>query len=301
MAKVTLDQWKMLHAVVEHGGFAQAAEALFKSQSTISYAVNKLQQQLGVDVLEVKGRKAELTDAGKVLLRRSRTLMDEAERLEKVADNLSQGWEGHITVAMDTLFPYDILEAVLEEYSPVCQHSRLEVVESVLSGTTDMLISGEADLVITGLTPPGFLGEYLMTIDFIPVASPDHALHQVRHPLTSDDLKQHRQIVIRDSGVKRKLDAGWLGSEERWTVSHVSTSIRLLKQGLGFAWLPAQHIRSELESGSLIPLNLDKVTRDGVKVFLVFPDPDSAGPATLKLAQIFREKCMESSASPDVS
>ncbi|WP_422463157.1 MULTISPECIES: LysR family transcriptional regulator [unclassified Endozoicomonas] len=36
MSKATLDQWRMLQAVVEHGGFAQASEAIFKSQSTIS-------------------------------------------------------------------------------------------------------------------------------------------------------------------------------------------------------------------------------------------------------------------------
>ena len=73
----------MLHAVVEHGGFAQAAEALHKSQSTISYAVNKLQQQLDVQILEIKGRKAVLTDAGQVLLRRSESLLKDSEALEK--------------------------------------------------------------------------------------------------------------------------------------------------------------------------------------------------------------------------
>ena len=41
----------MLHAVVEYGGFAQASAALHKSQSTISYAVNKLQDQLGLRVV----------------------------------------------------------------------------------------------------------------------------------------------------------------------------------------------------------------------------------------------------------
>ena len=292
MAKVTLDQWRMLHAVVEHGGFAQAAEALFKSQSTISYAVTKLQQQLGIDVLEVKGRKAELTEAGKVLLRRSQTLIDEAENLEKVADSLSKGWEGSITLVVDAIFPYPLLESVLKEFSPNCRHSRLELVESVLSGTNERLISGEADLVITGMTPPGFLGEPILEVHSLPVASPEHPLHQLDRELTNEDLKKYRQIVLRDSGVKQNLDAGWLGSEERWTVSHISTSKSMIRQGLGFAWLPAPYIQPELDKGELLPLKIGTLQKRSIQLFMIFPDPDSTGPATSELAQIFRKKCI---------
>ena len=56
MNKTTLDQWRMLQAVVRHGGFAQASAAIHKSQSTINYAVHKLQDQLGLPLLEVVGR-----------------------------------------------------------------------------------------------------------------------------------------------------------------------------------------------------------------------------------------------------
>ena len=54
--KTTLEQWRMFKAVVEYGGYAQAADAIHKSQSTISYGVHKLQEQLGVQLLEVEGR-----------------------------------------------------------------------------------------------------------------------------------------------------------------------------------------------------------------------------------------------------
>merc|ERR1712000_10561 len=62
----------MFKAVVEYGGYAQAADAIHKSQSTISYGVHKLQEQLGVQLLEVEGRKAVLTDHGKILLQGSK-------------------------------------------------------------------------------------------------------------------------------------------------------------------------------------------------------------------------------------
>ena len=68
--KTTLEQWRILQAVVDHGGYAQAAQQLNKSQSSLNHAVSKLQSMLDVQLLEVIGRKAVLTEAGEVMLRR---------------------------------------------------------------------------------------------------------------------------------------------------------------------------------------------------------------------------------------
>ena len=70
MAKSTLEQWRMFKAVADHGGFMQAAQQVHKSQSSIHHAVNKMEEQLGVNLFEVDGRKTVLTHAGKLLLRR---------------------------------------------------------------------------------------------------------------------------------------------------------------------------------------------------------------------------------------
>ena len=66
--RITLEQWRCLVAVVEAGGFAQAAEQLNKSQSTVSHAVKKLQSSLDLELLTIEGRKAELTEAGVALV-----------------------------------------------------------------------------------------------------------------------------------------------------------------------------------------------------------------------------------------
>ena len=52
--RVTLDQWRTLQAVVDHGGFAQAAEALHRSQSSVSYTVARMQEQLGAPLLRIE-------------------------------------------------------------------------------------------------------------------------------------------------------------------------------------------------------------------------------------------------------
>src|SRR5215470_3924334 len=83
--RIALEQWRALLAVVEAGGYAQAAATLHKTQSSITYAVKKIESLLGVKVFEIKGRKAQLTEAGEVLYRRARTLVEEAVALERGA------------------------------------------------------------------------------------------------------------------------------------------------------------------------------------------------------------------------
>jgi DNA-binding transcriptional LysR family regulator len=65
----TLDQWEVLEAVIQAGSFAAAAAKMNRSQSTISYAVSRLQEQFKIPLLELKGRKAQLTDLSRELRR----------------------------------------------------------------------------------------------------------------------------------------------------------------------------------------------------------------------------------------
>ena len=67
VARVTLDQWQALIAVVETGTYAKAAHHLHKTQSAVTYAVEKLESLLAVKVFEIKGRKAVLTPTGDLL------------------------------------------------------------------------------------------------------------------------------------------------------------------------------------------------------------------------------------------
>src|SRR5882757_6517587 len=101
--RISIEQWRALMSVVEAGGYAQAAEHMHKSQSSITYAVKKLESVLGVTVFEIQGRKAVLTPTGELLYRRARALLEEASGLERAAHKLSAGWEAEITLAADHL------------------------------------------------------------------------------------------------------------------------------------------------------------------------------------------------------
>jgi DNA-binding transcriptional LysR family regulator len=287
---ISLEQWRALLAVVEAGGYAQAASAVHKSQSAVTYAVQKIEAELGVKVFEIQGRKAVLTEPGKVLYRRARTLIDEALLLERSASAMAQDWTPEIRLAVDTVFPTWLLLESLEAFAQERPETRVELYETVLGGTEEALIEGRVDLAIGGVTPGGFYGDPLMRARFIAVASPKHPLHRLGRALTFRDLRRHRQIVIRDSGAQRTRSGGWLGAEQRWTVSHKATSIRALCMGLGFAWFAEENIREELRSGALAPLPLKSGAERFAEMYLIFAQRDYADRDTQRLAEIIRAR-----------
>ncbi len=285
MSRVTLAQWQMLAAVVDHGGFARAAEAIHKSPSTLNHAVHKLEAQLGVAILEPAGRQVRLTDAGEMLLRRARQLIENAAALEEVAESMAAGLEAEVSLAVDQMFPTDALAEALQQFSRNYPHVRIQLHETVLNGGVEMLYDKRADLVVSGLAAQGFLGEPLVTLRFIAVAHPAHPLHALARTLDLRDLIQHRQLVVRDSALRQSMDAGWLKAEQRWTVSHLATSLDMLERGLGFAWLPETRIREALAARRLKPLPLTAGGTREVPMQLIFQDRDRAGPATHAMAQ----------------
>jgi len=285
---VTLDQWKSLISVVDSGGYEKAAEALGKSQSSVTYAVQKLQSQLGVKAFEVRGRKAVLTPTGEFLYRRARALLDEAEATERAARKLSAGWEAEIGLAVEVAFPTWLLLQCLDAFGAESPHTRIEVIESVLGGTSEALLRGQAEIAITGMVPQGFSGDLLMPVRFVPAAHPSHPLHRLGRPVTLQDMRAHRQLVIRESGTRRATKAR-LEAAQRWTVSNMSTSIEAAGKGYGYGWYPEYRIRDEIAAGMLKRLPLREGGESFAQLYLVFADRDAAGPGVLRLAAIMRE------------
>lgn len=285
--RVTLDQWRTLQAVVDHGGFAQAAQALHRSQSSVSYTVGRMQEQLGVPLLRIDGRKAVLTEAGEVLLRRSRQLVKNASQLEDLAHHMEQGWEAEVRLVVDAAYPNARLVRALSAFMPQSRGCRVRLREEVLSGVEDVLRDGVADLAISALNIQGYLGTEMSTVEFVAVAHPDHALHRLNRPLTFQDLESQLQIVIRDSGRQPK-DAGWLGAEQRWTVGSLGTAASFVGSGLGFAWLPRQSIERQLLDGLLKPLPLEQGGNRHPMFFLYASKEKPLGPATQILVELLR-------------
>ncbi len=294
--KITLEQWQTFRCVVDEGSFARAAEKLNKSQSSISYAIGQLNAQLPQPVLRVEGRRSVLTEAGKILYRHAEQLLKQASDAEAVARSLAMGFESEVTLAIDALQDVGALASSFATFSDQFPHTRVRVLETTLSGTTEALLERRADLVITPEVPVGFSGQSLRGATLIPVAAPSHPLCFGRSEVSETELRGHRQLVLRDSGLRRNVDAGWLQAEKRWTVSHFATSVKLLKSGLAFAFVPREWIEDELKTGCLVTIPLGASLDRRIPLYLLLAAKHAAGPATLGLADILIAKLGSSSA-----
>ena len=286
--RVSLEQWAAFKAVVDAGSFAMAAEQLNKSQSSISYAIARLNEQLPQPVLQLEGRRAVLTEEGKALYRRASQLLQHAEETEEFAQMLSAGIESEVTLALDNLLDLHAIIPALDQFSAQYPFTRIRILETSLSGTEEALLEKKADIVIGGKVPVGFAGTPVRQARMIAVAHPNHPLFQrsEQECITDWELKSWRQIVLRDSGQRREQDAGWLGSEQRWTVSHFASSLKILRSGLAFAFLPEDWVAEDLREGRLRRLPLVEGTERIIQLYLMLSSKEGAGPATRTLASM---------------
>jgi DNA-binding transcriptional LysR family regulator len=280
MSTVTLDQWQSLICVVDEGGYAAAAEAMGKSQSAVSYAVQKLEANLDAKVFTLEGRRSVLTPVGKTLYKRAKQLLDDANHLEDAGRKLSRGDEAIVRIAVDTLFPIERLLQCIDAAHKRFTATQFEILELTLSGPNEALLQGKAEIAITGFDPPGMPIRHVATVTLLTVAAINHPLQQLQQPLTKADLKKHRQIVVKDSGQKTNRDAGWLGAEQRITVNNGYTAAAVVRNGMGFASAPIQLIQADIDAGLVKPLVLSDGGSREVRLSLVLADPDYAGPAT---------------------
>lgn len=282
--RTSLEQWLVLQTVVDAGGFAQAAEHLHRSQSSVSYAIARLQERLGLELLYMDGRKARLTEIGQTLLQDARLLITELETLEMRAHALAQGEQIRVRLAVDSIYPKDRLFAVLARFAASHPHTRVELTETTrLTPKHGTVI---ADLSICMQKPEEKYGTRIMDVALLAVARHDHPLHHTGKPhLSTADLSHHLQVRLGDEKLPAHDSVG--APRPNWMVNTVEAAIEAVRSGLCFGWLPRHTIRAALASGELQPLPLLTVHTRQIPLVLCYADDNRAGSATRALATLF--------------
>lgn len=286
---VSLKQWRIFHAVVDCGGFAEAAKTLHVSQSSISYTLAKLQDQLGTPLLKIEGRKAMLTAEGRALLDRSRNVLKEAIELERFAKNLGQGWGQEIRLVVDHNFPADLLTQALSHFNTSGgENAHVRLREVVTSHAEDVLRDPNLDLAISERVPLGLLGEPLTEVEYVIVANARHPLLQLGRDVAITDLEQHVQI---DMGSCSELEkAGAINPKQmrRWVMNSFDSVLAAVREGLGYAWLPEHRVRKWLDDGSLVRLPMNDNRTCKIVLYLIHGRPWCTTPAAGRLAEFLR-------------
>ncbi|MCA9649182.1 MAG: LysR family transcriptional regulator [Myxococcales bacterium] len=285
-ARISLDQWVMLVAVVEEGGVHAGARRVGRTHSAVSSAMGKLQHVLGVELLVTRGRQSVPTDAGRTMARRARQLLARAAGLEQLAETLDRGWEPQLRVAVDGLLHPSVVGQALARFEPHSRGSRVALEHVVKSGAAAAAEDPRYDLVLTGTLPSGVAPCPVARVAFVPVVGAGHPF--VSRPWSSPELDDELQIVVADTGPEAPEDQGWLRADRRWTAPDFFTARALLLSHRAFAVLPLPWIEADLRDGRLARLAPPQRDLELV-VHLVSPRGDSTGPCARRLREAFLE------------
>src|SRR5690625_762196 len=255
--KLNLGQLRDLDAVARHASVTGAARALYRSPSTLSYSIRRLEETLGITLLDRRSHSARLTRQGEALAEEARSLLAHAERTERRMRLAQKGWETSLTIAASDLVPMGRVLSLIGQFYRETPDTRVHVTREVLTGGWDALVASRADLAI-GVPADGAPGtaveaRTLATVKFVFVVASDHPLATETAPLSAERIRRHRAVAASDT--TRGLPAGSLRILEGQPVLSVpdqETTHMAILRGLGVGFLPERMVAEDIRQKRLV-------------------------------------------------
>jgi DNA-binding transcriptional LysR family regulator len=286
----TLDQLQVFLAVVEEGGLAAAGRRLGRATSTISYAIDNLEAQLGLPLFDRGStRRPRLTPAGQAVHAEARSVARGIDGLRAKVKGLLEGLEAEVSMTVDVMLPtprlVDALQAFQLAFPTVALRLHVEalgaITRTVLDGTASLGITGPLQIAADGLQQIPIGG-----VEMIPVAAPTHPLAQpggagygaVRH---------HIQLVLTD---RSTLTAGQdfaVLAVNTWRLADLGAKHALLLAGVGWGNMPEPMVRADLAAGRLVVLRLPDWSGGLYPLRIIYRTGAPPGPAAQWLIQRF--------------
>ncbi|MDZ7869397.1 MAG: LysR family transcriptional regulator [Rheinheimera sp.] len=285
---LTLEALRALDAIDRKGSFAAAAESLYKVPSALSYTIARLESDLDVQLFDRSRQKAQLTQAGMLLLQQGRHLLLASRQLEEAVRQLDTGWERQLVIAVDSVVPLQPLFSLIDQFHQLGRLTQIMLTEQVMAGGWEALQSGRADVAV-GLSGEGVSGQFqlqqMAQMDFVFAVAPHHELAQLDRVVTQQDLQQQTAIVVSDSALDLPArDSGLYDSRRRVLVSSMQAKIAAQQAGLGVGFLPKHLISQAIQAGSLIDKACE-VPRAGTMMYLGWRRRAQPGQALLWFIQ----------------
>ncbi|MCG3735524.1 LysR family transcriptional regulator [Vibrio cincinnatiensis] len=251
---ITLEALHILDAIDRRGSFAAAANELNRAPSSLSYQIQKLEQDLDMMIFDRSGHKANFTETGTLILERGRMILSAAEKLVNDATLLANGWELDITLAFDGIIPIANFFPLVEALGNVSK-TRIRLQEEILAGCWESLATDRADLLICPkieTLPQDVKAESLGKITMVWVAANEHYVHKRRGAFDEEARQKYRVIAIADTAREQPaMSVNILQKQPRLTVTNFNAKCQALVDGLGIGTLPLSVAEPLIASGQL--------------------------------------------------
>jgi len=255
-----LYQLRSLIAVAEAGNFTRAAESLGLTQPALSQQIINLEKELEHKLLHRLGRRAVLTDAGRIFIGRARRILLEADNATKEIRDHAQT-ESRITVgAIPSVAPY-VLPALIAQARLDYPQLQIRAREDFRPELIDAVLDGSLDLAIvsTPVTSPALAVETLIREPLLLAVGPDHPLLG-KSKIKAADLAEETFVMLGTSSSLAERVRQFCGDHKfepriGYRCSQLATVKSLVALGAGIAILP-RIARSSKDDGQIVYLNL---------------------------------------------
>jgi LysR family transcriptional regulator, low CO2-responsive transcriptional regulator len=262
---VSVHQLRLLAAVIDRGGFSRAADALGLSQPAISHQLKALSTSVGVPLVEVIGRRVQLTQAGELLYDHAKRILAEFASAGSSLDDLRGLRRGVLRLAGDTTVGIYVLPDLLGAFRKANPSIEVRLGVDNRQGLYGRLTANEADFVISGRRWDNpsvpLIEEPFMANELIAIASPRHHLAS-RERITLAELAAE-PFIIREPGsgtretTEETLEAAGVTIRPVMELASNGAIKRAVAQDLGVAILSRFATALEMQIGHLVELQVD--------------------------------------------
>lgn len=259
-------------AVVSSGGFSNAAKLLGYSKAAVSRQISKLEQSIGVRLLDRTTRSVTLTPAGREMYARCARIVDEVNEANQIITGMVSKPRGELKVNAPVVSSLFDLTSIIPRFLKTYPDVRLFL---NLSDSKVNMLKGRFDVAFWMGDPfdANLESVQLRSYPMVLVAAPEY-LARAGWPSTPSDLKDHTCIVETHLS---KVGEWRLSNDVTVAVNRgplTSNSVRMAREatleGLGVSYLPRFLVQDDIEAHRLEPLLEDLVT-ESIPLHIIFP------------------------------
>ncbi len=267
----TLDQLRILKAIAAEGSFKRAADSLYVSQPAVSLQVQHLERQLDVPLFDRGGRRAQMTEAGQLLLSYGDRILSLCQETCRAIDDLQNLNGGTLIIGASQTTGTYLMPQMIGLFRKKYPEVSVQLHVHSTRRTAWSVANGQVDLAIIGGEIPADLQD---SLEITPYAEDELALilptsHELANvgALPIEELYKLQFITLdSQSTIRKAIDRVLLDSgvdPRQLAIAMELNSIEAIKNavqaGLGAAFLSVTAIEKELQMGALQQVRIDGV------------------------------------------
>jgi len=255
---MSMKKYEVLVKTVELGSLTKAAEALGSTQSRVSHVLKELEQEFGFSLLQRSRSGIRLTEAGKRLLPKMQTVLQENKNLLELATEIRNADTGTVRIGAFTSVAVHWLPGMIRDFQDKHPKVELQMLNGDYHDMEQWLKNGEIDLGFVSLPAPEGVHTIALAED------PLVAVFPKGHPLTKnttiavEDLSHDPFISLRQSSaqdIHRALDKVGVRPNIKYTTRDDYAILAMVEQGLGISIVPQLLIQGRTQNLDVRPLS----------------------------------------------